>query len=225
VNIFKYNLTPKKFLLNKLLYIGFLLFIFSCSKEKDCSKVPTKLITANVFLLDSERTYLPYIGNETLVFISNKGDTAVLKGTGSIQKYNKERIVSINEYPSCPQTEVHLHETLAAEFKGTNPNFSHFKIEQFMSSSYYSIFRFYYNNKMESVSNTYPYEWGGRMAFQLAKGNYEISNLAKKIYFRGDSIYTFQNYLFNWNYPTLLYYKNLGVIGCQIDSSTLYILR
>lgn len=125
-----------------LIYLGCVLFIFACSKEKDCSKVPTKLVTGDRILPDSERTYLPYTGTETLVFVSNKGDTAILKGTGEIQKYTKERIVSTNEYPSCPQTSVHRHETLAAEFKGTNPNFSHFKIEQFMSYGHTSSFDF-----------------------------------------------------------------------------------
>ncbi|MFY8020131.1 MAG: hypothetical protein ACOVP1_02990 [Bacteroidia bacterium] len=212
--------------MKKLLYFGFLLFIFSCSKEKDCSKVPTKLITANVFLLDSERTYLPYNGTETLMFISNKGDTAVLKGTGTIQKYNKERIVSINEYPSCPQTEVHLHETLAAEFKGTNPNFSHFKIEQFMSSSYYSIFRFYFNNKMESVSNTYPYEWGGGSAYFFAKGIYEKLPITTALEFRGSSIIALDFNLFSgFPYPKFIFYRNFGIIGCRIDSSTVYTLQ
>ncbi|MCA0427026.1 MAG: hypothetical protein LCH37_06280 [Bacteroidetes bacterium] len=208
-----------------LIYLGCVLFIFACSKEKDCSKVPTKLVTGDRILPDSERTYLPYTGTETLVFVSNKGDTAILKGTGEIQKYTKERIVSTNEYPSCPQTEVHRHETLAAEFKGTNPNFSHFKMEQFMSYGQYSIFRFYYNNRMERVKTEYPYEWDGRIAFYLAKGNYELSDLAKKICFRGDSILAFQNYLFSWNYPTIIYYHNLGVIGCQVDTNTLYVLQ
>ncbi len=212
--------------MKKLLYFGFLLFIFSCSKEKDCSKVPTKLITANVFLLDSERTYLPYNGTETLVFISNKGDTAVLKGTGTVQKYNKERIVAFNEYPSCPQTEVHLHETLAAEFKGTNPNFSHFKIEQFMSSSYYSIFRFYYNNKMESVSQTYPYEWGGGSAYFFTKGRYENLPIWIPFGFRGNSVIALEFQLFtNLPYPKFIYYRNFGIIGCKIDSSFIYNLQ
>ncbi len=209
-----------------LIYFGFLLFIFSCSKEKDCSKVPTKLITADRIIPDTERTYLPYTGAEKLVFVSNKGDTAILKGTGSIQKYTKERIVFTNEDASCPQTEVHRHETFAAEFKGTNPIFSHFKIEQFMSYGNYSIFRFYYNNKMEAVSSTYPYEWGGRIAYFLARGDYyAVPNFGKKVLFRGDSIMAWPNYLYSWNYPTILYYKNMGVIGCQIDSSTLYILQ
>lgn len=225
MNIFKYNLTPKKFLLNKLLYIGFLLFIFSCSKEKDCSKVPTKLITANVFLLDSERTYLPYNGTETLVFISNNGDTAVLKGTGTVQKYNKERIVSFNEYPSCPQTEVHLHETLAAEFNGTNPNFSHFKIEQFMSSSYYSIFRFYYNSKMERISSTYPYEWDGRMAYSFSQGTCTNTPTAIIISFRNKEVNACHQYIAGSGFPRFIYYKQFGIIGYRPDSSTTYILQ
>jgi len=210
--------------MNKLRYVLILFLLYSCTK--DCSKVPTKLVTADRIIPDTERTYLPYTGTETLVFVSNKGDTAILKGTGSIQKYTKERILTRNENATCPQTNVHRHETFAAEFRGTNPNFSHFKIEQFMSYGDYSIFRFYYNNKMEGVSQTYPYEWNGRIAYFLARGNYyAVPNFGKKVLFRGDSIMAWPNYLYSWNYPTILYYKNMGVIGCQIDSSTLYILK
>lgn len=207
-----------------LIYFGFLLFIFSCSKEKDCSKVPSKLITADRIIPDTERTYLPYTGSETLVFVSNKGDTAILIGTGSIQKYTKERIVFKNEDATCPQTNVHRHETFAAEFKGTNPNFSHFKIEQFMSYGDYSIFRFYYNNMMERVSSTYPYEWDGKIAYAFAKGTCILLG-SYSIEFRKNRIEACQASLVGNGYPRFLFYQEFGVIAYLLNDSSMYILQ
>jgi hypothetical protein len=173
---------------------------------------------------DSEKTYLPYDGSETLIFVSNKGDTAILYGTGSIQYYTKERIEFFDKNATCPQKEVLRYETLAAEFKGTNPNFSHFKIEQFVGYGT-SIFRFYYNNKMERIQDTYPYEWDGRMAYSFTQGTCINTPASILVSFRGQEVNACHQYIAGSGFPRFIYYKQFGIIGYRPDSNTTYMLQ
>ncbi len=65
-----------------------LLFVMlsqSCSKTDPCPKGQENYYN----LTDEEKSKIPYTGTDTLVFISDKGDTATLIGQGKSQSYKR----------------------------------------------------------------------------------------------------------------------------------------
>ena len=61
------------------------MLIQSCSKTDPCPKGQENYYN----LTDEEKSKIPYTGTDTLVFISDKSDTATLIGKGKSQSYKR----------------------------------------------------------------------------------------------------------------------------------------
>ncbi|MES2653960.1 MAG: hypothetical protein V4620_00115 [Bacteroidota bacterium] len=99
------------------LSILFLLILFSQSCGKVTDGCPQ---STNDFynLTDEEKSKIPYTGNDTLVFISNQGDTATLIGQGKKQTYKNITVPLGN--PDCGGTHSENYEKIEFSFKGAN---------------------------------------------------------------------------------------------------------
>lgn len=194
----------------------------SCSKNYNpCEKKPKFEITRRWLIeTDAYRLY-PYKGNETLTFISNKGDTAVLKGKGQIFKYTKFVDMGSSSPESCTQY-YHEHEIYFTEFVGNNPNFNHIGLEVFKRKDQPVLLKSYINGKTgvgdyfeTSVRNLY-------ITYRP-----EFSNIA--FAYRDSVVSAHRVYItksFNDPYPAqVILYREHGIIGYMPDSTTIYTLQ
>lgn len=92
--------------------ISLITFIQSCSKDTKCSFADTNIYYN---LADSNKAKIPYTGTDTLVFISDQGDTATLVGQGKKTYYNT--ITNNAGTVDCPKIENRNYENVNFEFK------------------------------------------------------------------------------------------------------------
>ncbi|MES2727828.1 MAG: hypothetical protein V4643_12040 [Bacteroidota bacterium] len=100
------------------LSILFLLILFyqSCGKETDgCPDGVNNFYN----LTDEEKNKIPYTGTDTLVFVSNQGDTATLIGQGKKQTYTR---TTTGGNPDCGSKSYTYenYEKIEFSFKGSN---------------------------------------------------------------------------------------------------------
>jgi hypothetical protein len=90
------------------------MLVQSCAKESNCGNQTT--ITNIYNIADSNKAKIPYKGNDTLIFISNQGDTATLIGSGKKAKYiiNKQGVGSAD----CPKELIEKFENIDFGFLG-----------------------------------------------------------------------------------------------------------
>jgi len=95
--------------------------ITSCSKQNEspCNDYVSKIFEKN--LSDSTKLNIPFTGTDTLIYISNYNDTAILYGKG-LEHYVATASALVNNDPACPQRDYYDIETLDYEFNGDNPN-------------------------------------------------------------------------------------------------------
>ena len=104
------------------------MFFIACKKDYDlCEGEPDIEIKYRAVVGADAMKLYPYKGNETLTFISNKGDTAVLVGKGQLFQYPRLRYSANNDCTDFYDE----HEILFTEFVGDNPNFNHLRLEVF----------------------------------------------------------------------------------------------
>lgn len=91
------------------------LVIASCGY--DCPE--RKAVNTNYFISDANRVSIPYRfdGKDTLTYISDGGDTAVLYGVG-IKQYFERRSSNDETYEDCPSGDLDLCENLEYLFEG-----------------------------------------------------------------------------------------------------------
>jgi hypothetical protein len=103
----------------KLIYISIisLLFILQACKPSvpDCGDLSDVITNYNI--PDSNKAKIPYIGKDTLVFISDAGDTATLIGQGKNTHY--ESVRSNISGGDCPRTGITNYENVEYNFKNT----------------------------------------------------------------------------------------------------------
>ncbi len=93
----------------KLLYITIFSFLLlqACKlKEPDCGDLSDVITNYNI--ADSNKAKIPYTGTDTLVFVSNTGDTATLIGQGKNTQY--ESVRSSIKGGDCPRTGIENYE-------------------------------------------------------------------------------------------------------------------
>lgn len=90
------------------------MLIQSCSKTDPCPKGQENYYN----LTDEEKSKIPYTGTDTLVFISDKGDTATLIGQGKSQSYKR---TTSGGNPDCQISyNYDNYELLTYSYLGTN---------------------------------------------------------------------------------------------------------
>ena len=87
-------------------------FFSNCQKQNPCGT--PSFTTYNISAV--EKSEIPYAGNETLVFVSNTGDTAKLIGQGKLDYYHQDLIAGD---PECQSSGTN-YERIRYLCKGTN---------------------------------------------------------------------------------------------------------
>jgi hypothetical protein len=195
------------------------LLIQSCSRDYDeCEGKPESEIRFRE-VVDAEAMKLyPYKGNETLTFISNKGDTAILVGKGQLFKYPKLRFIVNN---GCTDL-YHEHEILFTEFVGTNPNFNQLRVEVLNTGYQAIIIKPYVNNKTNFGDYWNTSGFGLYSAFRPESSNITFNFKDSVVSARRISLPINSN----WTYfPLVIYYKEFGIIGYLPDSNIVYTLQ
>ena len=96
-----------------LMAVTAMLGIQSCGKGSPCEgRDMTDEITVYT-IADSIKAKIPYTGWDTLVFVSDAGDTATLYGKGEKQNYDETRNTRGGD---CPQTTISKYENIRIDF-------------------------------------------------------------------------------------------------------------
>ncbi|MES2382537.1 MAG: hypothetical protein V4538_15930 [Bacteroidota bacterium] len=126
----------------KTIYLSVLLLLIlfwqSCGKETDGCPPST-----NDFynLTDEEKSKILYTGSDTLVFISNQGDTATLIGQSKKQTYKNITLPLGN--PDCGGTNSKNYEQIKYDFTSSNTKLSEINLlirrddDEYQYSCYY----------------------------------------------------------------------------------------
>jgi hypothetical protein len=144
---------------SKLLYISIisLLFIIQACKrtEPDCGDLSDVITNYNI--ADSNKAKIPYIGTDTLVFISDAGDTATLIGQGKNTHYESvRRNISGGD---CPRSSVTRYENIDINYSGddTTINAINFNLRGIDNSFPYNSIRIFINGTSYSDYSTIEY--------------------------------------------------------------------
>ncbi len=195
----------------KLLYITIfsLLFILQACKrnESPCSNYTSK--SYKFLLADSTKAQIPYTGNETLMFISNQGDTAILIGQGK-NDYILNSTVNVGNDPACPKYDGYSFEYLDCEYISSNSNLFH--IIYRLNIDKYNDIRI--NTNLNDITEYNPrlgiYNDTSRYTYSIPCGNKIL--LGRKIFGEKETD------------PFFIYNKSYGIIRIQIDSTLVYTL-
>lgn len=186
-----------------LLVIIYLLFIFSCKRESPCSNYTSK--SYKFLLADSTKAQIPYNGNETLMFISNQGDTAVLIGQGK-NNYILKNSINVGTSPDCPQYDNYSYEYVDLDYKANNENLFHVFYRLSINKYSQNEVTVYLNNVSEYTAylGLYNDTIGYNKSIKDIKG------------------YDFDR---NDGKPAFVYNKSVGILQIKIDSSLIYTLH
>jgi len=142
----------------KLLYISIisLLFILQACKrtEPDCGDLSDVITNYNI--ADSNKAKIPYSGTDTLVFVSNSNDTAVLIGQGkkSFQTAIRNSIAG----GDCPRNAISNYDNIKINFLSynlllANISLSIYKYEKFGGSPNSTSINFRVNDNEIALTN------------------------------------------------------------------------
>jgi hypothetical protein len=193
------------------------LFFIACKKDYDlCEGEPETEIKYRATLSNDDMKYFPYKGNETLTFISNKGDTAILVGKGQLFKYPKLRYSGNNDCTDFYDE----HEITFAEFIGNDSSFYQLRFDMFEGNFSVYLFSQIFINYLRGYGDY----WEGYNVFSL----YRIPPLvSQQIVFRDSLV---NSSVFNLSssmkdFPKVFYYRQYGVVAYMPDSTTIYTLQ
>ena len=188
-----------------LLTIICLLIIYSCKRESPCSSYTSK--NFKFLLADSTKAQIPYNGNETLMFISNQGDTAILIGQGKINQVVTGG-VNVSNDPACPKYDDYSYEYVNIEYKGNNENLFHV---------FYRVNSDKGNEENTNVVINDKFEYEAYSGYYNDTSRYNIPILIKNNKVNGLKLYGIDN-------KPIYYNKAYGILKIQLDSNLIYTL-
>ncbi len=126
----------------------------SCAKDISCGDTNDIVNTYNISADDKSK--IPFKGNDTLIYISDAGDTATLIGIGK-KVYTDQVRKNISGNADCPRYTVDNNETISIENNGNNPELykvmykiygdkERTKIEYFVNNIYSNDYSYYFNS-------------------------------------------------------------------------------
>lgn len=160
----------------------------SCSKDNNCGD--TSDVINNYIIEDSNKAKMPYTGTDTLVFISDKGDTATLIGQGKKTYYIiKKTNISGGD---CEKNEINNYERVEYNFSGIDTTIKAMQIiinstEKYLNENFiqifingskysdYSTLQHLYSNKIpdDSISIFSGYQYGITMGNKIILFNFK----------------------------------------------------
>lgn len=110
-----------------------LLQLFSCQPEENCPERETKY--SQYYISEDDKSKIPFTGTDTLVYISNQGDTAILYGQGK-KAFIDEVVAKTSINPACPHYDYNYYENIEFLYTGKNPELNRIFID--FNASIYS---------------------------------------------------------------------------------------
>ncbi len=146
---------------NKLISILLLIILAqSCTKDANCNGQSD--IVNSYYISADDKSKIPFKGNDTLTYISDGGDTAILIGNGK-RAYMDVISKNIGDL-ECSRYQVDNNETVSFEYNGSNSELNKlgFKIYgnnestkiQFLINSFYGNTDPYYINNTTTYTNS-----------------------------------------------------------------------
>lgn len=117
------------------LYIIFIILSIQCSKYDPCKGLTKKTFTDTAWIENIYKSKIPYHCPDTLVYLSNFGDSAVLYGSCSHSFFSNKTSAANNI--DCPDDIITVYEKIDYRFKGNNVELS--DIQLGLSSFHTSI--------------------------------------------------------------------------------------
>ena len=187
-----------------------ILFILtqSCSKESPCNNYTSQ--TFSYKLSENTKNQIPFKGTDTLTYISNNGDTAILIGQGK-NNYILNSKIRVSNNPACPaEFDNYSNEFVDIKYKGTNPNL-------------FEIFIRYYNENPFGDENTTVY-LNAKSEYNAYSGYFNnVSYYINLIEINNAKIYAIK--IFGSENNPIYYNKNYGIIQIALDSNTIFTLN
>jgi len=100
--------------------LGCIVCFTTCKKNSGCPDATNTYYNLSA----DEKSKIPYSGTDTLIFLSNTGDSAKLFGHGKTDNYNTQSYWQAT--PDCPQTTTNC-EIISTTYIGSNIGFSNIK--------------------------------------------------------------------------------------------------
>jgi hypothetical protein len=166
MNTFKNKTTMSK---TKLLYIAIISLLFilqACKRDTDCGDLSDVITNYNI--ADSNKAKIPYTGTDTLVFVSDANDTAVLIGQGKNTYY--QIVTKGLSSGDCPRTSVEKYENVDMNFEGKTTN-------TFAKTIQYKLFTDKENDNDEALQITY----NGKLTYSQLNASNDESNYSNYI--------------------------------------------
>lgn len=192
--------------MKNLFYLTTILLFYSCSKNP-CGNYQTK--EYNGLLSDSSKAQYPFKGTDTLTYISNKGDTALLIG---LWKINSIGVRNINKSgnPDCEQIDVYNNEFIQVRYSGSNSKLYSFinDVIAGTENEEYTKFRINFEDEFGTTSdffnNTLSYNKPINIGSQTINGR----NIDR-----------------NDGSASFVYNKSFGILQIKITDSLIYTLH
>lgn len=175
----------------------------SCFKDASCGD--TNDIVNNYNISADDKSKIPFKGNDTLIYISDAGDTATLIGTGKKIFINQVR-KNISGNADCPKYTEDNNETISIECNGDNTELNKLK---------YKIYGNTERTKIELTANVYigidyPYYLNTPVLYT------DSVNIGNELYKGTPIIWSGNNALYNYNY---------GFLKIQLNGGKIWLLK
>jgi len=181
------------------------MLIQSCAKDISCGD--TNDIVNNYNISADDKSKIPFKGNDTLIYISDAGDTAFLVGTGKKAFIDQVR-KNISGNADCPKYSVDNKETISIEYNGDNTELNKLKYKIYGNSEKTEI-EFTINNL---YGITYPYNFNTPVFYT------DSVSIGNKFYIGRPLGLNSPNYkaLYNYNY---------GFLKIQLSGGKTWLLK
>ncbi|MDP3928840.1 MAG: hypothetical protein Q8R57_07440 [Bacteroidota bacterium] len=198
---------------NKLLILIIAVISFACKRESPCGE-PYESKSYNYYLADSNKANFPYTKIDTLVFVNQDWDTALLVNSDGVIHYTERKGVNGDNNPACQKWDYHYYENMYTKFIGKNKNLNRIDVQlfpqEFGSGGDYllytingkMIYRSYAVNFYAQSAHRFPLIYRGKEVFGVSTTN------GSDHLFPGNKIITF---------------KGEGLIAYFINDSNIYI--
>lgn len=194
---------------NKLLILIIAVLSFACKRESPCGE-PYESKSYNYYLADSNKANFPYTKIDTLVFVNQDWDTAVLVNSDGVIEYTERKGINGDNNPACPKWDYFYYEKMYTKFTGKNKNFN--RIDVFMDPSKYNFgdeLTFIINGKMEY-----------RHAVEYFNSPLQAIHPVK---YRGEEVLAVRKVFGEIPGNKIFYLKPEGIIAWFVNDSNIYI--
>ena len=198
---------------NKLLNLIIAVISFACKRESPCGE-SYESKSYNYYLADSNKVNFPYTKIDTLVFVNQDWDTALLVKSDGVIHYTERKGVNGDNNPACQKWDYHYYENMLTKFIGKNKNFSRIDVQLFPQE-----FGAGYDDLLFTINGTMNYLHYAVNFYAQSAHRYPLIFRGKEVF--GVSTTNGSDHLFPGN--KIITFKGEGLIAYFINDSNIYI--